>query len=176
MDSSAEWFDVVDGSDRVVGRAPRGEVHRRRLLHRAVHVILLRPDGALFLQKRSEKKDTAPGRWVSSCSGHVDAGEDYAEAARREIAEEIGVDAGTVEWKEIGRVEAAPETGQEFVRLFAVRGHEGPLCLNPEEIADGAWFRPDEIDAWMARSPDDFAPSFRYLWPYFRAEASANGL
>ena len=38
--SPDEIFDVVDENDRVVGRATRAEVHRRRLLHRAVHIVV----------------------------------------------------------------------------------------------------------------------------------------
>src|SRR5260221_2408518 len=85
-----ELFDVVDLDDRVTGRAPRSAVHAGKLLHRAVHVLIHDTNGHLFLQKRSLSKDTFPGCWDSSCSGHVDAGEDYVTAARRELGEELG--------------------------------------------------------------------------------------
>src|ERR1700722_15312119 len=86
-----ELFDVVDADDRVIGEAPRREVHARKLLHRATHVLVHDANGRLFLQRRSLGKDTFPGCWDSSCSGHLDAGEDYPEAARRELGEEIGL-------------------------------------------------------------------------------------
>ena len=162
--SSVEWFDVVDARDRVIGRETRAEVHRRGLLHRAVHIFVYRPDGALFLQKRSPDKDTAPGRWVSSCSGHVDAGEDYETAARRELGEELGIDGSTAALEPRAEIPAAAETGWEFVRLYAVRGFAGELHLNPDEIADGVWKHPREVDGWIAREPGDFARSFLYLW------------
>ena len=38
-------------------------------------------DGELFLQKRSRLKDRHPNVWDSSAAGHVDAGEEYDEAA-----------------------------------------------------------------------------------------------
>src|SRR5271154_3794999 len=85
-----ELFDVVDLDDRVVGQSPRRKVHARKLLHRAVHVLIHDINGHLFLQRRSMGKDTFPGCWDSSCSGHVDAGEDYIIAARRELGEELG--------------------------------------------------------------------------------------
>ncbi len=166
--SSAEWFDVVDGDDRVVGRATREEVHRRKLFHRAVHIFVFRAEGRMFLQRRSMSKDTAPGRWVSSCSGHVDAGEDYLEAARREMAEEIGIADPQVRLEEIDRVPAVPETGHEFVRVYRVSAFEGELVLDPEEIAEGCWRSPQEIDAWVAASPEVFSRSFVYLWERLR--------
>ena len=86
-----ELFDVVDAQDRVVGQAPRREVHAKQLRHRAVHVLVFDEKGAVFLQKRSMGKDSCPGTWDSSCSGHLDAGEDYDAAAVRELREEIGL-------------------------------------------------------------------------------------
>src|SRR5271154_1139776 len=85
-----ELFDVVDLDDQVIGQAPRREVHARKLLHRAIHVLVHDPNGHLFLQRRSLTKDSDPGCWDASCTGHVDAGEDYLIAARRELGEELG--------------------------------------------------------------------------------------
>ena len=87
----SELFDVVNSEDVVLRSAERAVVHREQLLHRAVHVFVFNAAGQLYLQRRSLNKDTAPGKWVSSCSGHVDSGEDYDAAAPRELAEEIGL-------------------------------------------------------------------------------------
>src|ERR1041384_1701595 len=94
---SEEWFDVVNVRDEVVGRALRREVHARGLWHRAIHVLVFNAAGQVFLQKRSMLKDLSPGLWDSSCSGHLDAGEDYDGAAVRELAEEIGARLGAGE-------------------------------------------------------------------------------
>jgi len=109
-----EWFDVVNARDEVVSRALRREVHAKGLWHRAVHVLVFNAAGEIFLQKRSMLKDLSPGLWDSSCSGHLDAGEDYDAAAARELAEEIGVrvDAPPTRWF---RLNACEETGWEFV-------------------------------------------------------------
>lgn len=92
MSSSAEdIFDIVNERDEVIDRKPRSEVHASGLLHRAVHVLVFNSQGEIFLQKRSMKKDRQPGVWDSSCSGHVDSGEDYDQTAVRELGEEIGL-------------------------------------------------------------------------------------
>lgn len=160
-----EWFDVVDAADCVVGMALRAEVHARGLLHRAVHILLERADGAIFLQKRSMSKDSAPGKWDSSASGHLDSGEGYRAAALREVEEELGVRVPTLE--EIGRLPASVETGQEFVRIYRGR-HEGPFVLNAEEIAEGGWYLPERIDQWLAAEPEAFARCFRSVWAVWR--------
>lgn len=157
-----EWFDVVDDHDRIIGRALRAEVHRRGLLHRAVHLLVENEAGQVFLQKRSQWKDSAPGCWDSSCSGHVDSGEDYLTAVVREAFEELGL-ALQQEPAEIDRAAACAETGNEFVRVYRCRA-EGPFVLPPAEIERGEWVAPAEITAWIARSPAEFATSFRFLW------------
>ena len=162
MQQSEEFFDVVDGRDAVVGRASRREVHARGLLHRAVHVLVFDGSGRVFLQKRSIKKDIAPGLWDSSCSGHVDSGESYDAAAVRELAEELGLKIVSVP-ERIFRVEACPETGWEFVWVYRLT-HPGPFTLHPDEIERGEWRPPDEISQLIDAHPDQYSPAFKHIW------------
>jgi len=165
--ASTEWFDVVDENDCVIGKETRQEVHRKKLLHRAIHVFVFRADGSLYLQKRSATKDTAPNKWVSSCSGHVDSGEVYEESALRELGEELGIQATPNDLQEIMAVPAVPETGYEFVRLYRIENFEGTVVPDPEEVAGGTWKKPEEIDEWIRRAPRDFSLSFLYLWELY---------
>ena len=87
-----EVFDIVDATDKVVDEASRSLVHERGLLHRAVHVYIQTRPGYWVLQKRSARKDLEPMLWTSSCSGHVDKGEEYLESAIRECKEELGLE------------------------------------------------------------------------------------
>lgn len=159
---SEEIFDVVNERDEVVGQAPRSEVHAKKLLHRAVHVLVFNARGQLFLQKRSMLKDTAKGKWDSSSSGHVDSGEDYDTCAVREVWEEIGLKLERPP-ERILRIAACLETGQEFVWVYRCES-EGPFTLHPEEIERGDWFAPEEITRWMAERPREFARAFQLLW------------
>ncbi len=157
-----EIFDVVNERDEVIGRAPRSEVHRRKFRHRAVHVLVFNAQGELFLQKRSMTKDTFPGAWDSSASGHLDSGEDYGVCALREVREELGVKlAGTP--ARLFKVEACEENGQEFVWVYQCQ-QEGPFVLHPEEIERGGWFAPEEVSRWIADKPDEFASGLVLIW------------
>ena len=169
--SDEEWFDVVDEQDRVVGRASRAEVHARNLRHRAVHLWLFRPNGRLLLQKRALHKDSAPGCWVSSCSGHLDCGEDYEGAARRELEEELGIPPEEVAWTPPWRkFPASPETGHEFVQVYLLRGYRGAVHPNPEEVTDLRWMAPSAVDRALREEPGAFARSFCWLWDAYRRD------
>ena len=165
MGVKEEWFDVVNERDEVVRRATRREVHATGLWHRAVHILVFDATGRVLLQKRSMLKDLSPGLWDSSCSGHLDAGEEYDAAAVRELAEEIGI---TVMPPEMPtrwfRLEACEQTGWEFVWVYRLR-HHGPISIDPLEIQYGEWVAPAEITARITARPEDFCPSFKLLWP-----------
>ena len=159
---SEEIFDVVNERDEVVGQNTRREVHRLGLKHRAVHVLVFNRRGEVFLQKRSMAKDTFPGAWDSSASGHLDAGEDYDACAVRELREEIGL---VIEHppERLFKLEARAETGCEFVWVYRQEA-EGPFVLHPEEIETGGWFAPEKVTRWMAEKPGDFASALLFLW------------
>ena len=164
-----ELFDVVDLDDRVISQAPRREVHARHLLHRAVHVLIHDPNGHFFLQRRSLSKDTFPGCWDSSCSGHVDAGEDYPTAARRELGEELGWHDAALPLRPVLKLNALPETGYEFIQIYLMGPLSGPFDLHPEEITEGRWIVPDELDILIREYPDHVAGALRLLWSHHRA-------
>jgi isopentenyl-diphosphate delta-isomerase type 1 len=168
-----ELFDVVDLDDQVIGQSPRREVHARKLLHRAIHVLIHDPNGHLFLQRRSLDKDTFPGCWDSSCSGHVDAGEDYVRAAWRELDEELGWHDASLPLRPLLKLHASPETGYEFIQVFLLGPLSGPFDLNPEEITEGRWIVPDELDILINEYPDHVAGALRLFWSQHRAEILA---
>ena len=164
MNTPDERFDIVDRNDRVVGSAPRSEIHARGLLHRAVHLWLFHPDGRILLQKRSLTKDREPGRWTSSVSGHVNSGEEYDVAMHREIPEEIGVPAAAC--RDLTRLKYFPAcsaTDQEFVWLYQAT-HSGPFEPDPAEVAGLEWFTTAQIDQMLVRQPSDFSSCLRMLW------------
>ena len=159
---SEEIFDIVNERDEVVGQAPRSEVHRQKLWHRAVHVLVFNARGEIFLQKRSLLKDTAKGKWDSSSSGHVDSGEDYDICAVRELREEIGLTLAQPP-ERILRLEACAETGWEFCWVYRCAS-EGPFVLHPQEIETGGWFAPEFVTQWVAAKPEEFARAFVLIW------------
>ena len=175
--SPNELFDVVDENDVPLRREKRAVVHRERLLHRAVHILVFNAKGEVYGQRRSLTKDTCPGRWTTSCSGHVDAGEDYDTAALRELAEELGIRVSTPQAIEfLFKHPAVRQTGWEFIQVYRLVW-EGAIAPDPEEVMEGRWVSPEALTAWMRQSPHEFTASFRLVWEQYceKARAVTNG-
>jgi isopentenyldiphosphate isomerase len=172
-DQETEMLDVSDADDRVVGTLERGEIHRRGLFHRSVHVFLFDASGRIYLQRRSLGKAEHPGKWDCSASGHVESGESYGNAARRELEEEIGV-RGRPE--PVLKVLGSERTGMEHSVLFEVRSKETDPdpTPNPAEILEGRFFGCEEVEAAVSADPEAFSPSFRLLFRLYREGAKGN--
>ncbi|MGB9615755.1 MAG: NUDIX hydrolase [Desulfomonilaceae bacterium] len=159
-----EVLEVVDADDVVMGLASRREIHQQKLMHRAVHMFVFNSAGSLFVQRRSSQKDTHPLKLDSSAAGHVDPGEDYVEAAARELYEELSLRA---DLQEILRLPPTAETGYEHVVLYATCTDDTPI-VDPDEIIEGSFMTPEELSEKMTQNADDFVPAFVRLWESYR--------
>jgi 8-oxo-dGTP pyrophosphatase MutT (NUDIX family) len=129
--SGADLVDIVDEHDVVLRTARRAEMRRDRLRHRGVFIAVVTTDSQLVIHQRSPHKDVWPSRWDLGAGGVVDAGESYETAARRELAEELGLDDANIALVELGR----GYYEDSDVALFA----RGYLCIHdgPYRFADG---------------------------------------
>jgi isopentenyl-diphosphate delta-isomerase type 1 len=97
---SEELVDIVDESNKVLGKMSKGECHKTGNLHRTVSILVYSPSKEVLLQRRSPEKKDYPGYYDVSASGHVMSGESYLTAAIRELKEEVGLDADPQKLKE----------------------------------------------------------------------------
>ena len=171
--SLSELLDIVDDQDQVIDTSTRGEIHRRELKHRSVHVLVFDGDGSVLLQKRSMEKDQCAGMWDTSCAGHVEAGQDYAETAPRELEEELGFEP-TVELKVLFKMHPTAENGQEFAMVYSI-DYEGPFVAAEDEIDELRWFTFEEVDQWVRTMSEDakttqqnLTSGFMEIWSRYR--------
>lgn len=162
MNEESEIFDIVNDNDEIVGSASRNEVHRLGLKHRSVHLLIFNKQGSVLLQKRSMEKDTFPGTWDSSVSGHVDSGENYDKAVIRESWEELGVEFEAVP-ERIFKVDACKETDNEFSWVYR-HFSEGPFSPNEDEISEIKWFTKETLDDYNLDDSSIFSPAFSLIW------------
>ena len=94
VDIATEMIDVVNEENKIITSVPITDIYKKKLSHRIVHVLVINPETYdIYLQVRSEDKSFLPGYYCTSAGGHVQAGESYIEAARRELKEELGIEA-----------------------------------------------------------------------------------
>jgi len=157
-----ELLQIVDKNDIEIGAEIRSIVHKKKIFHRSIHVLIFNMEGKLFLQKRGQMKDESPGLWACSVSGHVDYGETYDEACLREIEEEVGIKLTTLPEK-IFKLEASEITGNEFSWIYAMIT-EQELTPRPIEIEIGQWFTLEELEHFISVNISNVAPLFIHIW------------
>jgi isopentenyldiphosphate isomerase len=143
-----ELVDVLDASGAVVGTATRAEMRARNLRHRSVAIAVLDGRGRLLVHRRAEDKDIWPGRWDVACGGVVGAGEAWDDAARRELAEELGIDAEPVL---LGEGAWADADTDAVVRIYAVE-HDGPYRFADGEVVEARWVDRAQLTALRANA------------------------
>ena len=106
----------VDENDQELGVIPVEKAHREGLLERVVVIYVTREDGQILVQERTDD-----GRFDHSSAGHVDPGEDYFQAAKRELKEELGIECGLVELGKTLSDESVPgEKPHRLRHLFKI--------------------------------------------------------
>ena len=161
-----EYFDKVDQNDRVLGKISRLKAHRLNVRHRAVHIFVQHIRGLWLLQRRSCRKDSDPLKWTTSCSGHVDAGESYIEAAERECREELGIKISQNDLKEIFRCSPCPETDTEFVCVYVARKQFSNFTPDKSEIEEIDFYSLSELMEKCKKEEQIFSGSFLHLFRY----------
>ena len=159
-----EFFDLVDAEGMPIGgTVSREEAHRLGILHRTTHTWVIRQlDGQwqALLQKRSDNKDSYPGRFDTSSAGHIPAGIDPLPSALRELEEELGIRAKADELTFIGQFRiqyeaifhGAPFRDNEISWVYV---YDRPVALTElrlqeEEIEAADWFTLDALQRCVA--------------------------
>jgi 8-oxo-dGTP pyrophosphatase MutT (NUDIX family) len=144
--SADELVEYVDEAGNVLAVVTRERMRSERLRHRCVYLLVVH-DGHLLVHRRAPDKDIWPGRWDVAAGGVVAAGETWDAAARRELTEELGVDAAPVlagggSWEG----DEASVVGQVFVV-----DHAGPFTFADGEVVEARFVDRAGLEALLDR-------------------------
>jgi 8-oxo-dGTP pyrophosphatase MutT (NUDIX family) len=159
-----EWVDLVDDGDRVLGTVTRAEVRAEKLLHRGVSIAVRNSLGEIYVHRRTLAKDIHPGAYDMFVAGMVASGESYEDAARRELAEELGIEVAAPRrlFKHLFRDDDNPHWDAVFELLW-----DGAIRPQIEEIAWGAFMPADELES--QRGVWEFSDQSWQAWDRYRA-------
>jgi isopentenyldiphosphate isomerase len=98
-----ELIDILTLEGKSTGKtALKSEAHKNGWFHATVHIWFFTSDEKILLQKRALTKKVFPGIWDISVAGHIGAGEEIIEGAKREVFEEIGLQLEEKDFTKIG--------------------------------------------------------------------------
>ena len=126
-----------------------------------VGALIVNDKGTLFLSRRGVKAKNERGLWEFP-GGSVEFGERLADALRREMREEYGIEITVGELLDVTD-HILPEEGQHWVSpTFICRIISGePRILEPEKCAEIGWFTPDEM-------PQGLTMITRINWEHYK--------
>lgn len=141
MSKADELFFVVDEHDRPLPPLPRNQVHGHPVWHRVSHIWLVNNRGDILCQQRALTKELNPGFWEPFFGGHLAPDELYEQAARRELKEELGLQATDLRHWQTYKFHHPSGCNDEFQAVFIMRWNGQPtdVHFSDGEVAQVAW-------------------------------------
>ncbi len=127
-----ERVERVDEQDRVLGVVERGEAVREGWLYRMAMVLCRDERGRCLVHRRPEGVSRFPGEYSWLVAGAVGVGEPYADAARRELREELGVDAPV---RPLFKFLCDGELGPYWFAVYETVVEEADVVADASEVA-----------------------------------------
>jgi isopentenyldiphosphate isomerase len=165
VDPGDELVDVVDDDDRIVGTVTRREMRARNLLHRCTYVLVLDPEGRIYVHRRTDTKDVYPGMYDMTAGGVCASGESYDEGAARELEEELGIDG--VRPRFCFKLRFEGSGGRALGAVYDVVWG-GPIRHQETEVAWGAFVPMQELSRMIER--ERFCPDGLAMFERWRRE------
>ncbi len=140
-----ELLPVVDKTGKVIGKEYRSVLHQSPdLIHPVVHAWIFNKKGQVLLQQRSLQKDTSPGYWDMSCGGHIKYKDTPIKTLKRELQEELGIEAKNYLYKLVNKYIINLEKQSELIYLYYV-------VIKDEIPASQFTFQKSEVEQvrWM---------------------------
>lgn len=156
-----EVIHLADENDHIISTHVRGEKPLQKGRYAMISAVLVyNSKGEVLLHKIAPHKKWG-GMWTYSAAGHVDAGEGYQEAVKRELFEELQIKADCFE--EVASLTTV-EMGQKcaYHHVFKVTTDAVP---NPDknEISEIRWFKKEELKALAGMDKMAFHPKMYEL-------------
>ena len=155
---------LVTEKDEVLGLMEKMQAHENGILHRAFSVFLYNSKGEMLLQKRAAEKYHSPNQWTNACCSHPRIEENYEQAAKRRIKEELGIDCELEEkfWF-IYKADVGQNLWEHELDHVFVGNYEGEFNLNKEEVAEVRYISLENLNIELENNPENFTEWFKII-------------
>lgn len=140
--SAHELVDIVDEYDNVVDVVERHVMREKHLPHRASYIVVCDASGRFVTEIRTLNKDYAPGLFDACVGGVMQHQEDPCESAKRELLEEIGIKAESLQSKfyELGKMRVDYQSGRGFLFAYLYLLKTTAISIRQKEEVSGIMF------------------------------------
>ena len=138
-----EILDLVDENDNVIGPISRDAAWASKARIRVVNAFVVNAQGQLWIPRRTAHKQMFPNCLDMGVGGHVQSGESYLQAFRRETQEELNINLDRVPWREVAYFSPLETTLSAFMRVFEIQLERTP-SFNPDDFSESFWLTPQE--------------------------------
>ncbi|MCL5019287.1 MAG: NUDIX domain-containing protein [Patescibacteria group bacterium] len=140
-----EYLDLVDENDNVIGKKKRSIISAENLSNfRVVNAFLENSKGELWIPRRTAHKRIFPLCLDMSMGGHVQSGETYEEALKREIKEELNLNTEEERVSFLGRMTPHGDHVSAFMKVFKIETDKTP-DYNKADFMESFWLKPQEV-------------------------------
>lgn len=150
-----DFLSVVDGNDVVLGYSTKEDIRRRGLNYRCVQVFLFNANGEMLICKRPAHKKMYANQYAA-VMGHVRRGENYNEAAAREVMEELGI---KVRLERVTKFSMIDGPSRVFQEIYAGATSEN-LTPDKTEIAEHKFMAVKDLRSEIVTMPGKYAVPF----------------
>ena len=147
-----ELLDVVNDNDEVIDTIHRADMMSLRdtpgRYLRVIEVFLQRPNGDIYLPRRSTEKKLFPGSLDHSAAGHMMKDESYEQALVREVREELGIETSADDFVFIKKFTPSNELFY-FRNFYLLRTDKEPILSS--EHTEAVWLPLHELQAFITQ-------------------------
>ncbi len=157
-----EFVVLVDNNDNQIGLMEKQAAHLNPTLHRAFSIFIFNSKGEMLLQQRALTKYHTPGLWTNTCCSHPRDGESLADATKRRLKEEMGMEC---ELKEVFNFIYKADVMQgliehEFDHVFVGTTDAIPI-INREEVEVYKYETVENIKKDIEKHPEVYTAWFK---------------
>ncbi len=146
-----EVLDIVNENDEVIGTKTRSEIYKESLKNfRVINAFIVNSERKLWIPRRTAHKRYTPLCLDMSLGGHVEIGESYEGAFKRELQEELNLNADNVPYHLLGYLTPQKDAVNAFMNVYEIKMDMTP-DYNKDDFIEAFWLTPRELYDKLAK-------------------------